>query len=107
MIDIAILGAAGRMGQRLVVLSRNDGNFTLSSAIERPDHPSLNKDVGEIAGIGPINVPLSADLRTKPQLLIDFTTPASMRHWLGICRERSIAMLIGTTGLAPSDHALV
>jgi 4-hydroxy-tetrahydrodipicolinate reductase len=107
MIDIAILGAAGRMGQRLVVLSRQDGNFTCSSAIERPDHPSLGKDVGELAGIGPIGVPLTADLRAKPRILIDFTTPASMRHWLAICRDRGIAMLIGTTGLSPADHALI
>jgi 4-hydroxy-tetrahydrodipicolinate reductase len=30
-----------------------------------------------------------------------------MRHWLKICQEQKIAMVIGTTGLQPSDHALI
>ena len=30
-----------------------------------------------------------------------------MRHWLKVCRDRGIAMVIGTTGLQPSDHATI
>jgi 4-hydroxy-tetrahydrodipicolinate reductase len=40
-------------------------------------------------------------------VLIDFTVPAATRHWLKICRDRGIAMLIGTTGLQDEDHALI
>jgi 4-hydroxy-tetrahydrodipicolinate reductase len=46
-------------------------------------------------------------MHATPQVLIDFSVPASMRHWLKVCRDRHIAMLIGTTGLQPTDHAAI
>src|SRR6185436_15147445 len=33
--------------------------------------------------------------------------PTSMRHWLKTCRDRRIALVIGTTGLADADHATI
>ena len=107
MTKIAITGAAGRMGQRLIALASADSNFKIVGAIERPDFPSLSQDAGEIAGIGPIGLPITFDLRPTPDVLIDFTSPPSMRHWLKTCRDRKIAMLIGTTGLADKDHAAI
>lgn len=107
MIDVAILGAAGRMGQRLVALASEDAEFSIVAAIERSDHPALGRDAGEIAGIGPIGVPLTAELKKNPQVLIDFTVPASTRQWLATCRDRKIAMLVGTTGLTAADHKLI
>jgi 4-hydroxy-tetrahydrodipicolinate reductase len=107
MIDLAITGAAGRMGQRLVALARQDGGFNLVAAIERPDHPRLAHDAGEIAGIGKIGLPLAHDLKPAPKILIDFAHPAATRHWLKTCRDRGIAMVIGTTGLQPADHASI
>src|SRR5687768_719210 len=107
MIDVAILGAAGRMGQRLVALARSDGGFNIVGALERPDHEAIGRDAGEVAGIGTIGVPITAELKKNPQVLIDFTAPASMRQWLVTCREKKIAMLVGTTGLAAADHKLI
>ena len=107
MTSLAITGAAGRMGTRLIALAHQSGDFQVLGAIERPDHDAQAKDAGEIAGVGTIGVPISFDLRPTPQVLIDFTSPASMRHWLKTCRDRKIAMVIGTTGLQPADHAII
>lgn len=107
MIEIAITGAAGRMGRRLVALAGQDAKLRVVAAIERPDHPDQGRDAGELAGIGPIGVPLSSDLKATPQLIVDFSLPPSMRHWLKVCRDRRIAMLIGTTGLQPQDHSSI
>ncbi|HYO09299.1 MAG TPA: 4-hydroxy-tetrahydrodipicolinate reductase [Tepidisphaeraceae bacterium] len=106
-LDLAITGAAGRMGQRLVALAHQDGAFRVVGAIEREGHPQLGRDAGEIAGVGAIGATLSVDLPSTPRVLIDFSSPASMRHWLAACRERGVAMVIGTTGLADTDHALI
>jgi len=106
-ITIAITGAAGRMGSRLVALGHQSPDFEVAGAIERADHAMLGRDAGEIAGVGGIGVSLTADLKSEPQVLIDFTAPASMRQWLSACRKRKIAMLIGTTGLGPADHQLI
>lgn len=107
MTSIAITGAAGRMGSRLVALSKQDGNFKILGAIEKPDHPDQAKDIGEVAGIGALGLPISYDLRPTPDVLIDFTSPSSMRHWLKTCCDRGIAMVIGTTGLQEPDHAAI
>ena len=104
MTSIAITGAAGRMGMRLVALAQQAGDFRILGAIERPESPQMARDAGEVAGVGPIGVPITFDLRPTPQVLIDFTGPAGMRHWLKTCRDRKIAMLIGTTGLHAADH---
>jgi 4-hydroxy-tetrahydrodipicolinate reductase len=107
MTTIAITGAAGRMGQRLIALAKQAGDFEIIGAVERPDHEAQARDAGEVAGIGMTGVPISFDLKPTPQVLIDFTTPASMRHWLKTCRDRGIGMVIGTTGLQSSDHATI
>jgi len=104
---LAITGSAGRMGQRLVALAKADGEFELVAALERGDHPDLSRDAGEIAGIGPIGLPITSDLRPTPDVLIDFTSPAATRHWLKMCHDRHIAMVIGTTGLQDKDHAAI
>ena len=107
MISIAITGAAGRMGARLVSLAKQDGGFEVVGAIERPEHSAQAHDAGEVAGIGKIGTPITFDLRPTPDVLIDFTSPASTRHWLKTCGDRGIAMVIGTTGLQDQDHAAI
>jgi 4-hydroxy-tetrahydrodipicolinate reductase len=107
MTSIAITGAAGRMGQRLVSLAKADGGFEIVGAIERPEHPAQSRDAGEVAGIGTIGTPITYDLKPTPAVLIDFTAPTAMRHWLKTCRDRGIAMVIGTTGLQDEDHAII
>src|SRR5438874_2010989 len=107
MTSIAITGAAGRMGMRLIALAREAAVFNVVAAIERADHPAMASDAGEVAGVGKIGVPVTHDLRPTPQVLIDFTNPPSMRHWLKTCRDRGIAMVIGTTGLHRVDHATI
>ena len=107
-IDLAITGAAGQHGCALIALAQaGRRTFRIVGAIERPDHPQLSRDAGEIAGIGSIGTPLTFDLRPTPAVLIDFSSPDSMRHWLKTCRDRGIAMVIGTTGLGDADHATI
>src|SRR3954454_15597781 len=107
MATIAITGSAGRMGMRLVALAKQAEGLELVAAIERPEHPAQARDAGEVAGIGPVGVPITYDLRPTPDVLIDFTVPDSTRHWLKTCRDRGIAMVVGTTGLQPQDHAAI
>jgi 4-hydroxy-tetrahydrodipicolinate reductase len=92
---------------RLVALASQSDDLKVVSAIERADSPLQSRDAGEAAGVGKIGVPLTTDLAGAPQVLIDFTVPAAMRQWLNICRDRKIAMVIGTTGLSEADHAAI
>jgi 4-hydroxy-tetrahydrodipicolinate reductase len=105
--SIAITGANGRMGRRLIALARESAVFNIVAAIERPEHPMIQRDAGEIASVGTIGVPITPDLQPTPQVLIDFTIAPSMRHWLKTCRDRGIAMIVGTTGLQQQDHDVI
>ena len=58
---IAVSGAAGRMGKRILALSSDRPDFEITGALESPNHPAQGRDAGEIAGIGNIGVPISSD----------------------------------------------
>ncbi len=107
MTKLAITGASGRMGARLIAVAKKDSDFDLLAAIDRPDSEVLARDAGEVAGIGAIGLPITFDLKPTPDVLIDFTAPTATRHWLKTCRDRGIAMVIGTTGLQATDHAAI
>ena len=97
-IRIAIHGAAGRMGQRLVAVGSADPEVTLVGALDRADHPRLGDDAGVLSGVGPIGVPLSATLTTKPDVLIDFSVPAAAAKIIELCAARAIPLVVATTG---------
>jgi 4-hydroxy-tetrahydrodipicolinate reductase len=107
MTSVAITGAAGRMGMRLVALAGQDADLRVVAAIERAEHPAQGQDAGEIAGAGRMSLALGDELSVKPDVLIDFSAPASTRTWLKTCRDRRIAMVIGTTGLGEHDQAAI
>lgn len=77
MINIALGGSTGRMGQ------------LLKKAIEQDTETQL-KDV-----IEPIDV------------FIDFSVPSATLEYLEVCLNRSCAMVIGTTGLNESQKAVL
>lgn len=109
MTKIAITGSAGRMGLRLIAVGHENPQVQIVSAVERQGAPQVGRDAGEIAGVGKIGVPVATTLTKDAQIdvVIDFTAPAAMRSFIQTCRERKIAMVIGTTGLEKSDHQLI
>jgi 4-hydroxy-tetrahydrodipicolinate reductase len=104
---IAVNGAAGRMGQRLIHLAREDRELVLGAALEAPGHPLLGRDVGEIAGLGPLGVKLRSDLPPGERLdvLIDFSMPEGTVNAVRACVERRLPLVVATTGHTPAQRA--
>jgi 4-hydroxy-tetrahydrodipicolinate reductase len=98
-IRIAINGAAGRMGQRLVALASADGQLKLVAAIEHATHVRLGTDAGAVAGVGALGVVLADKLSEPVDLAIDFSVPAATRTILATCLEKKIPLVVATTGL--------
>ena len=99
MVDIAVAGAAGRMGRYLIEACTQAENARCSAATEHPDSPALGNDAGLLAGVGELGVPVRADLAAaRFDVLIDFTRPAATLANLAHCRDAGKAMVIGTTG---------
>ena len=107
MTRIAITGAAGRMGRRLAALAIETELFDIVAAMETPGHGDLGRDVGELAGAGRFGLPVSDALTGNPEVLIDFSLPEGTMQYLPLCRQRRVAMVIGTTGLTESQSAAV
>ena len=75
MIKIAIAGAAGRMGTTLAQAIHQTEGMRLVGAIEQPDSSMIGADVGEMAGLGKIDLPIShsiGELLGTIDILIDF-----------------------------------
>lgn len=99
-IIVGINGAAGRMGQSLVRLAHEDRELKLGAALESPGHPKLGQDAGEVAGLGKLGVPLTADLPSGQPMnvVIDFSAPAGTMQALKLCVARRIPLVVATTG---------
>ena len=100
MIDIAVVGVAGRMGRTLVEAIQSQDNCQLSYATERPDSQLIGLDVGELLGLGNLNVNVSDQLVSNANfdVLIDFTHPTITTHHVDYCVENNKRLVIGTTG---------
>lgn len=108
MIKIAVCGAAGRMGQRIIVAAVEAG-CTVSGALERPGHPQVGQDAGLIAGVGSLGVAVSDDLNAVVagcDVLIDFTTPKVSLKNLEVCGLKKKSIVIGSTGFTPEERTL-
>ena len=100
-VRIAIHGAAGRMGQRLIACAAADPELQLVAAIESPDCPKLGQDSGILAGVGANDVPLTSDWSGTCDVVIDFSSPAGAKAALESCLMRSCRLVMATTGLSP------
>jgi 4-hydroxy-tetrahydrodipicolinate reductase len=103
--NIAICGAAGRMGCAITRLFPTENDLKLVAAMECHDHPAIGRDAGELAGAGEMGVQIRVGLEMEPDVLIDFSLPQATRSVVHLCRERRIPMVIGTTGLSDDDRA--
>lgn len=98
-IRIAINGAAGRMGRRLVALAAADPGLAVAAALESAGHPQLGEDAGTVAGVGPLGIRLSASLEVAVDALVDFSVPAATEAIAALCAENGIPLVCATTGL--------
>ena len=96
-----VVGAAGRMGSRVIHAIEETSSIRLCRAIERPDHPSLGIDIGELHGLGKRGILLEGGLRKgEGDVIINFSSPKASLESLEFAREAGMAIVIGTTGLS-------
>jgi 4-hydroxy-tetrahydrodipicolinate reductase len=101
-LNVALLGASGRMGRSIVPLIAADATgLRLSGALAAPGDASIGQDAGVFAGTAPLAVAITDQAPRAlagAEVAVDFTlADASMGHALA-CREAGCALVIGTTG---------
>jgi len=106
--NIAVTGAAGRMGKMLIEAISASSDAVLSAAIERPGSSLIGVDSGELAGLGENGVAIVASLaevRDQFDVLIDFTAPEATLENIAFCVEHGKGIVIGTTGFSVDQLA--
>jgi len=105
---LAIMGAAGRMGQALIRAVQTTNGVRLAAALEREGSAALGRDAGELAGAGTAGIRVTDDPAAalgEADGLIDFTAPAATAAFAGLAAARGIVHVVGTTGLGEADFA--
>ena len=103
--QLAIFGATGRMGRRLVALAHFDPELTVAAAVASPGSQHLGIDAGTLAGIGAIGVAITSqlDVNVPIDCAIDFSTPTGTAIALKACVARQIPLVVATTGHEPHE----
>lgn len=99
MIEVVICGALGRMGSTVGRLVNEAPDLKLVGGIDLRGGSFYGVDVVESARIPEL---LSGK---KPQVLIDFTTPAATLATVKTAAKNGTALVIGTTGFSAEQRA--
>jgi 4-hydroxy-tetrahydrodipicolinate reductase len=98
---VAVVGALGRMGERVRAALADESGLELAAALEAPDHPGLGTRVGEA-------VEVTSDPKqalSGCDVAIDFSVPESALRAARAAADAGCAFVSGTTGLSPDERA--
>ena len=107
MLKVSVMGAAGRMGRRILYFLSQDESIKIVGAREIKGHSAVGKDAGLTAGIGKLGVKITADMdeaSSGADVIVDFTAPKPTLENAKYAASRGKAMVIGTTGFTPDEQ---
>jgi len=109
MISVAVLGAAGRMGQALIRCAARSEIVKVAAALEAPGHEAVGRDAGDVAGLEPLGIAVSSnpDKMAAADVVIDFTTRVALPENVKTAASFRRAMVIGTTGLGDYERECI
>ncbi len=107
---LVVVGAAGRMGRSLIAAIADIDGATLAAAVERPGADVIGTDAGELAGLGPLGIPVTDDVATafaQADGVVDFTAPAVSVILAEQAADAGIVHIVGTTGLNDEQETAI
>lgn len=98
---IAVVGALGRMGERVRSALEREPALALSAALEAPGHSGIGSDLG--GGVRVTDDPKAA--LAASDVAIVFATPDATLDVLRLAAEQGVRAVVGTTGLDAEQRA--
>jgi 4-hydroxy-tetrahydrodipicolinate reductase len=104
-IPVIVAGATGKMGRAVIKAIARAEDLTLIGATGRSH---LGEDIGEVVGIGALEVPVTNDLQVllaqgaqekQYPVLVDFTHPSLVYDNIRSAIAYGVRPVVGTTGL--------
>lgn len=105
MIKTAVVGAAGRMGRRLVANICASDDLQLAGALEISNCPLLGQDAGVVAGVGETGITICDNAEkvfANCDAVINFSTAGVVEN-TRIAVKNNCSVVIGTTALPDAD----
>ncbi|MBN2340315.1 MAG: 4-hydroxy-tetrahydrodipicolinate reductase [Deltaproteobacteria bacterium] len=100
-IKIALVGAAGRMGQEITRAATARAECEIGAAVEYDGCPLIGKDIGEVSGVGSLNVSVTADLEAAARscdVILDVSLPTATAGIIDTAKTTTTALVCGITG---------
>jgi 4-hydroxy-tetrahydrodipicolinate reductase len=107
---IAVLGAAGRMGQALARTVAATEGCVLAGGVEAKGSAAIGRDLGEVAGLPALGIAITDDplpVFASVDGVLDFTSPKATVGFATLSAQARIVHVIGTTGLSADDQAKI
>lgn len=104
---LAIMGAAGRMGQALTQAVNAMPGVIVVGGTEPPGSKAIESDIGALAGLDPIGASVTdkpLELFTEIDGVLDFTAPAATMEFVALAAQARIVHIIGTTGFSAEEE---
>jgi 4-hydroxy-tetrahydrodipicolinate reductase len=101
-----MVGAAGRMGRRIIALVAEKKDMKITGAVEYSENPFIGKDAGEVAGCGKIEIPIASDIiesSVDSDVIIDFTGVEATMQNIDVYKKIGKPVVIGSTGLGKEE----
>jgi 4-hydroxy-tetrahydrodipicolinate reductase len=104
-VHIAIHGASGRNGRRLIPLVLQDPRFRLAAAIVGPTSKLLGEDAAVMCGLPSCGIANSATWPAGIEVVVDFSNAKAAIDAVNHCRDRKIPIVVASTGLNAQQEA--
>ena len=95
------------MGGRIIAFAGQENDLEIVGAVDRPGHPDLGRDAGELSGAGAIDCPLSDSLAVvidRGDVVIDFSAPEAAAENAAAAAAAGKSLVVGTTGISPEGE---
>ena len=107
---MGVVGCGGRMGRMLVGEIAATEGCSVAGGCVRSGSGHVNHDLGELAGIGRIGIPVGDSVEKlirDSEVVIDFTAPEATAANAILAARLGKPVVIGTTGLSPDQSEVI
>jgi 4-hydroxy-tetrahydrodipicolinate reductase len=99
-IDLVLVGAAGRMGRAIEAAARASNDLRIHGRVDREAVPAGRPEAETWSE--------NAEILVRPgDVVIEFSSPAGARQMAELCVARGAPLVSGTTGLSEADEAAI
>ncbi len=104
-IRVCVAGATGWVGRSLIPAIQDAGDMSIVGAVARS---SSGKDIGDILNVKGLSLMIKSSVRdaleVPTDVLVDFTSPESVKSNVLTAIRNGVGVVVGTSGLSDEDY---